>query len=272
MARTRKVKISQTRKNITCRRRNNSLFCVGTSGFMVPQRTWLSLECLNCIEINSTFYRIPSEKVVEGWKSSPDRVAYIIKASRFITHIKRLNDVEDAWNRLWSSIKHLGSRLKCVLFQLPPSFVNKDENIRRVEGMRKFLPRDLNIAIEFRHPSWFVNQTYTMMRKRGWCVVGTYISKKDGDNWMGTMSSGLIIPPLTAKFSYMRIHGAKGFRGSLTATQIADLRRKLVSQKPSLSFVMFNNVFFDSRGTTCTLNGNKIRYAAVCNAVQFARM
>ena len=272
MTKTRKVKASRTRKNTTCRRRDNSMFYVGTSGFMIPQQTWLSLECLNCIEINSTFYRIPTDKVVAGWKANPDRVGYVIKASKYITHIKRLNDVEDGWNRLWSSIKPLASRLKCVLFQLPPSFVNKDENVRRVEGMKKFLPNGLNVAFEFRHPSWFAKETYSMMKKRGWCVVGTYISKKEGEKWMGSMPDGLVLPPLTAKFSYMRIHGGKGFRGSLTTSQITDLRKKLISQKPSKSFVMFNNVFFDSRGSNCSLNGQKIQYAAVCNAAQFARM
>ena len=239
---------------------------------MVSQSTWLGLECLNCIEINSTFYRIPSNQVVAGWKENPERVGYIIKASRYITHIKRLNDVGEAWNRLWSSIKPLGYRLKCVLFQLPPSFINKVENVKRLKEMKNLLPRGLNIAFEFRHSSWFVNEIYTMMKEEGWCVVGTYISKKPGDKWMGNMPNGLMLPPLTAKFSYIRIHGGKGFKGSLTPQQIADLRKKLISQKPSRSFVMFNNVFFDSRESICLLNGEKIRYAAVCNAAQFAHM
>ena len=80
------------------------------------------------------------------------------------------------------------------------------------------------------------------------------------------------VPPLTAPFSYLRVHGGKGFRGYLDEATLKKFRSALVRQKPTESFVMFNNTFFDSRGESCTADGEKITYAAVCNAVQFASL
>ena len=94
---------------------NKNKFQIGTSGFMISQEKWLELNCLNCIEINSTFYRLPTEKSINRWNNFPDNVGIIIKASRYITHMKRLNDVKEAWEKLWDSIKPLKNKLKYSL-------------------------------------------------------------------------------------------------------------------------------------------------------------
>ena len=95
-------------------RNASNKYQIGTSGFMVTRTQWISLECLNCIEINSTFYSLPTAKIVSNWSELPERVSFVIKASKYITHVKRLKDVRDAWNKLWGRITPLGG------LNLPP--------------------------------------------------------------------------------------------------------------------------------------------------------
>ena len=257
-------------KSLKCGRRHDDRLMVGTSGFMVSQSKWSQLACLNCIEINSTFYRVPTEKVVRGWMELPAHVGFVVKASKYITHIKRLKDVSDAWSLLWKAIAPLGKRLKCVLFQLPPSFSMKPENLSRITIMKKFLPKGVNIAFEFRNKSWFIDPVYTKMRKLKWCVVATFVQKTDGESWMGNMPSGLLLPPLTCDFSYLRVHGMKGYKGELGDNVLSSIRKSLTSQGPKFSIVMFNNTFFKQRSDYCTVDGEKIKYAAVCDAARFS--
>lgn len=245
---------------------------VGTSGFMVSKSAWLKLPCLNCIEINSTFYHLPKESTVETWNALPPHVGVVIKASKYITHMKRLIDVEEPWEKLWKLIQPLGSRLKCVLFQLPPSFKFKEENMERVVAMRRFLPEDLQVAFEFRDVSWFQPAVYETMRKLDFCMVGTFVKKAEGSKWLGTMPKGLLLPPRTSKINYLRVHGGRGYRGALTRAQLEEIRGAFEKQKARHSMVMFNNTFFDRRGQHCEVAGQSIRYAAVCNAAEFTTL
>ena len=240
---------------------------------MISQASWLKMDCLNCIEINGTFYRLPTPNTVERWRAFPSHVGIVIKASKYITHIKRLKDVKEAWNTLWSAIKPLGDKLHCILFQLPPSFSYKPENVQRIKDMHKYIPRNLKIAFEFRHAGWFNPETYKVFRGLHWCVAGTYIQKKDGTAWMGTMPGGLNLPPATTNFTYMRIHGARGYKGALSESTLRQIRTALNKQRGgNRKFVMFNNTFFDPRSGHCTIGNTKVKYAAVCNAVQFTNL
>ena len=256
--------------NLVCKARSASnKYQIGTSGFMVSQSQWIGFKCLNCIEINGTFYRLPSPSTVEKWRAFPTHMGIVIKASKYITHIKRLKDVKEAWKTLWDAIKPLGNRLHCVLFQLPPSFSYKPENIQRIRDMKSYMPTDLKVAFEFRNISWFTDETYKTFRKLKWCVAGTYIQKKSGTKWMGTMPGGLNLPPRTTDFTYLRIHGARGYKGSLSESVLREIKTAVKKQKGSKIFVMFNNTFFDPRSKYCKIDNTKVKYAAVCNAVQF---
>ena len=83
--------------NLVCKTRAASnKYQIGTSGFMVSQSQWLGFKCLNCIEINGTFYRLPSPATVEKWRAFPPHMGIVIKASKYITHIKRLKDVKES--------------------------------------------------------------------------------------------------------------------------------------------------------------------------------
>lgn len=245
---------------------------IGTSGFMTSKDKWLSLPNLNCIEINSTFYGLPSEKTVKGWKETSPDLFFSIKCSKYITHIKRLKDCKEAWNVFWNRIKILDKSLQAVLIQLPPSFKNTEETMQRVEDMIKYLPtKKTTIVFEFRDKSWFTDAVYKMMRKENITLGGTSIERPTKAPWLGDLPTGLHIPPKTSDATYLRIHGEKGYKGDYSQSQLKTIKRKVTSRKTRKNFVMFNNTFFTKRGKTCKIGKEKIKYAAVCNAVEFGK-
>ena len=95
--------------------------------------------------------------------------------------------------------------------------------------------------------SWFNDNIYDVFRKNNWCVGGTYIKKKEGSSWMGTMPPGLLLPPKTSDLTYLRIHGSRGYRGELSDSELSKLKKEIASRKAKENFVMFNNTFFNSR-------------------------
>ena len=270
---TRRAQADLQRRPRRCTRRLASAkYQVGTSGFMLPKREWLELPCLNCIEINSTFYHLPQPSTIEKWKTLPPSVGVVIKASKFITHVKRLHDVQDSWELLWNRIKPLGSKLRCILVQLPPSFHYNEQNLERVRVMKDYIRISTPLAFEFRDISWFQPKVYDVFKKLRWCLVGTYILKQPGSRWLGTMPPGLLLPPRTSSISYLRVHGKRGYKGSLNQARLEEIRKALAAQRSVKTFVMFNNTFFDGSENSCDVGGLEIKYAAVCNAVSFTNM
>mgnify|MGYP001977525236 FL=1 len=144
--------------------------------------------------------------------------------------------------------------------------------MKRIEKMHKFVPPSLKIVFEFRDVSWFIPIVYNKFQKMKWCISGTYILKEKNSDWMGTMPEGLMLPPRTSSFNYVRIHGNRGYKGSLKTTQMKELKRELDKQEAEESFIMFNNAFFDPRSNHCFIDNTKVRYAAVCNAVEFSSL
>ena len=109
-------------------------------------------ERLPAVEINNTFYRMPRESVVEGWAAQvPDDFRFSIKATRRITHIKRLKGVEEEVGYLLNALQMLGPKLGIVLFQLPPNF-KADPDV--LDAFLQLLPPGAPAAFEFRHESW----------------------------------------------------------------------------------------------------------------------
>ena len=116
----------------------NKQWFIGTSGFMTSQKTWLDLPGLNCIEVNSTFYSLPSKKTVNNWKILDPNLYFSLKVSKYITHLKRLKNCKGAWDKFWNRVKPLGKKLKALLIQLPPSFKYNSVNLERIEKMAKY--------------------------------------------------------------------------------------------------------------------------------------
>ncbi len=120
---------------------------------------------LPSVEINNTFYRLPKASVLESWAEQvPSDFRFVLKASRRITHIKRLKEAQDETQYLLRTVKTLGKKLGVILFQLPP-YLRKD--LPRLEQFLGQLPGDSNAAFEFRHSSWFEDDVFECLRSKG---------------------------------------------------------------------------------------------------------
>jgi uncharacterized protein YecE (DUF72 family) len=147
-------------------------------------------------EINASFYRLPTEKAVAGWREkTPDAFLFAWKASRWITHRKRLKDVEDSIALVYGRMAGLGDRLGPALFQLPPSLKRDDE---RLAAFLKLLPEAPRATIEFRHPSWYAPAVFDLLRDRdvALCVSDHHHAPAPWE--------------VTASWVYVRGHGPSG--------------------------------------------------------------
>ena len=125
------------------------------------------------VEINNTFYRLPRENVLNSWAEQvPESFQFVIKASQRITHFKRLNDCGELLGYLYRATATLGARLGPLLFQLPPNF-RKD--LPRLRSFFQTMPERRRFAVEFRHASWFDDETFAALRDEGaaLCVSDT---------------------------------------------------------------------------------------------------
>lgn len=203
-------------------------------------------------EINYSFYHLPRPSTYENWyNQTPDDFVFAVKASRFITHIKRLKGVKTAWKTFLTNALHLKEKLGPILFQFPPSFKATDENIRRLEAFLKFICVDLclcsrklgclRFAFEFRHISWRDDKIYKLLRKYNvaWVVADSprYPILRPG--------SGQEVEASTADFIYVRMHGSEQLFSSKYTGQelkvLADKIRKWL--KSGDVYVYFNNDF-----------------------------
>ena len=152
---------------------------VGTSGFSyphwrgkfypekLPTKSWLSFysEHFFTVELNSPFYRLPERKTFVGWrKKTPKPFIFSVKMNRFVTHVKRLEDVKEPIDRFFDAVEGLAEKLGPILFQLPPKF-NLD--LQLLEKLFTFLPSNKRYTFEFRHESWFNKETYRILEKQG---------------------------------------------------------------------------------------------------------
>jgi len=121
-------------------------------------------ERLTAVEINNTFYRLPKASVLEGWAEKvPKPFRFSIKASRRITHFKRLKQPVDETAYLTETVGVLGERLGALLFQLPPNF---KQDVERLTDFLELLPEGTPAAFEFRHASWFDDATFEALAGR----------------------------------------------------------------------------------------------------------
>jgi uncharacterized protein YecE (DUF72 family) len=185
------------------------------------------------VEINATFYRLPTLKMVRGWRErSPRDFIFAVKGSRYLTHIRRLRDTSKGLRKYFSRIKPLAGRTGPILWQLPPSFSKKDENVQRLERFLAKLPREYQHAVEFRHPSWMDEQTHALLRRHHVASV-----------WL----SSLRMPAdysITADFVYLRFHGlAGGAYHDYTDAELRPWAKQLAraARKGVPCYVYFNN-------------------------------
>jgi uncharacterized protein YecE (DUF72 family) len=131
----------------------------------LPQSRWFAQYALtfDTVEINNSFYRLPEAATFAKWREqAPRRFLYAVKASRFLTHMKKLKDPEDPLFRFFENVRELGPHLGPVLYQLPPNF---GQNLERLEHFLRALPRRTLHTIEFRESSWYDERVFDLLRR-----------------------------------------------------------------------------------------------------------
>ena len=159
------------------------------------------------VELNNSFYKLPSAETFRCWReSTPPGFCFAVKASRFITHNKKLKDPENALENFLPRAAALGDKLGPILFQLPPRW---RVNVERLEAFLSVLPRRHPYAFEFREPSWHTPQVYEILRRHNAALCMFHLA-------------GFQSPlELTADFTYLRLHGPGGkYQGSYSPAQL----------------------------------------------------
>ncbi len=210
---------------------------VGTSGYSykewkgsfypedLPEKDMLACygTQLPSVEINNTFYRLPTTSLLESWAEQvPEDFRFVLKASRRITHIKRLKECKEETEYLFETAQTLGERLGAILFQLPP-FLRKDAP--RLKDFLKLIPEDAKSAFEFRHESWFEKEIFDSLKEKA-CAVCFADTE---DNKLGDLVS-------TSSWGYLRLRKQ--------AYEEEDLRKwvkKIGKQKWDQVFIFFKH-------------------------------
>ena len=198
-----------------------------------PQRRWLELYAarFDTVEVNNTFYRLPRREAVAAWvKQTPETFIFAVKASRYLTHIKRLTDLDQGVARFYERIEPLieGRRLGPVLWQLPGNFKRDDA---RLHGWLEALPPGMH-TIEFRHESWFCEPVMRSLRERG-------VALTIGDHPERPFQTH----EATADWRFVRFHyGHRGRAGNYSATEIEEWSRRIAQWRRRQSvWAYFNN-------------------------------
>ncbi len=196
-----------------------------------PQRRWLAryAEVFDTVEVNTTFYRLPKVEAVRGWvEQTPPGFTFAVKSSRYLTHVKRLTDMERGVARLLERLEPLTSSPKMgpMLWQLPGNFRRDDE---RLAFALEHLPPGRH-AFEFRHESWFADDVLAALRERDVALV---IGDHPERPWQPH--------ELTADFTFVRLHyGHRGRRGNYSATELdawADELRRLARRAEVFAYL-----------------------------------
>lgn len=181
---------------------------IGTSGFEyvhwrgdfygpdLPRARWLEFyaERFDTVELNATFYRLPGADTFERWaRRVPGHFRFAVKASRYLTHIRRLNEPAEPLERLWTRASRLGDRFGPVLYQLPPRW---RPNPERLEAFMRALPRDHPQALEIRDRRWYRDDLLGLLERGGVALC------------LHDMPGSATEPRPLGPFVYLRFHGS----------------------------------------------------------------
>ncbi|MEW6764196.1 MAG: DUF72 domain-containing protein [Pseudomonadota bacterium] len=215
---------------------------IGTSGWVyphwhglfypsdLPESDWLAFYAgqFASVEINRSFYRLPTRENFAAWRDgTPEGFVFAVKASRFITHFKKLKAPEQTLPPLLEAIAGLGGKLGPLLFQLPPRW---HANPERLRTFLRALPKGLRAAFELRDPSWHTREVLDLLAEfnAAFCVydIGGFESPR----------------ATTADFIYLRLHGPGApYRGRYGKEALAEWAEWLGQQKAKAAYVYFDN-------------------------------
>jgi uncharacterized protein YecE (DUF72 family) len=200
------------------------------SGMRPAQMLRWYAEKFDTVEINNSFYRLPPATALESWcRETPPEFCFAVKASRYITHNRKLNDPESAKEKFISLVEKLGRRLGPILFQLPPSW---KVNVERLDQFLAALPRTHRYAFEFRNPTWNVAPVNEALRRHNaaCCIYEL---------------AGFQSPiEITADFTYVRLHGpGNKYQGDYSRQILRNWAERIEAWRRSLRHVF---VYFDN--------------------------
>ncbi|MBI5545318.1 MAG: DUF72 domain-containing protein [Deltaproteobacteria bacterium] len=217
---------------------------IGTSGYVYPHwrgrfypedlpgRAWLAwyAERFDTVELNNTFYRLPTEKAARGWAAQvPRSFLFAVKGSRFLTHVKRLKDTGEGIRRFFEAIAPLAGKVGPVLWQLPPTM---KPDPPRLKAFLDALPGGFQPVVELRNPDWYCDAVFEVLEE-----AGASLCLHD------LVEASAPFPP-PGRLYYRRFHGAgspyAGRYGPRTLTRFAlEMERLAESGRPC--FAYFNN-------------------------------
>jgi uncharacterized protein YecE (DUF72 family) len=199
----------------------------------LPQSRWLEhyATLFDTVEINNTFYRLPKRDSAARWvEQTPEGFLFAVKASRYLTHVKRLTDLGSGVERFYERIQPLAASQKMgpVLWQLPGNFRRDDERLR---SALEALPAGRH-CFEFRHASWFVPEVYELLRSHGVAlVIGDHPERPFQEH------------ELTTDWTFIRFHyGRRGRNGNYSERELEEWAGRIEAWRSSAEvFAYFNN-------------------------------
>jgi uncharacterized protein YecE (DUF72 family) len=199
-----------------------------------PPSRWLEhySRVFDTVEVNSTFYRLASQKAVAHWiEQTPPDFVFALKASRYLTHIKRLGDLDQGIARYYERIEPLTKapeKLGPIVWQLPPNFQRDEE---RLESALSALPEGRH-CFEFRHKSWFTDDVYALLRAYGVALV---IGDRKGLDFQTY--------EMTADWTLVRFHhGHRGRRGNYSHSELEEWAQRFEEWATNVEiYAYFNN-------------------------------
>ncbi len=198
-----------------------------------PPRLWLQhyAQSFDTVEVNSTFYRLPLKTSVAKWvEQTPPNFLFSVKASRYLTHIKRLTDLEGGIQRYYERLEPLARspKLGPVLWQLPANFRRNDD---RLGAALEAVPPGRH-CFEFRHASWFVEPVYQLLRRHGAALV-------IGDR---PEIKGFQTYEFTTDWTYVRFHyGSRGRRGNYSERELEEWARRFEEWRREVEILAYFN-------------------------------
>ena len=218
-------------------------FRIGTSGWNyahwrklfypdgLPARRWFEhySGVFDTVEINNTFYRLPEAPTFSRWRQqAPEGFIYAVKASRYLTHMKRLIDAREPLGRFLQRARRLRPHLGPILYQLPPGF---KPNLERLQAFCKLLPAALTHVIEFRHAAWLQQETFDLLARHKVCLCLHDLIPEHPRR-------------ITGRAAYVRFHGVGSkYGGSYGDDQLAEWAKwmRQAADKGVGVFAYFNN-------------------------------
>jgi uncharacterized protein YecE (DUF72 family) len=206
----------------------------------LPKTKWLNYytDFFNSLELNNTFYRFPSQKLLEGWyQKTPPNFTFAVKANRIITHLHKFNNTETYTDNFYKLAHMLHEKLLCVLFQLPPQ-VHK--NMALLETIAGQLDTSVMNVLEFRHESWWDSEVYDFLRRKGivFCSVSASELPEDLIN--------------TCPAIYLRFHGKDSwYKQDYPDEQLVEWANRIKKQATQRVLCYFNNDYNTNAPRNC---------------------